>query len=89
MMKNTLSILLMATLITSSAFADNNHGTHVSGTIGATGNNGTTSGGSGRDILIGGTGTDLSRPAPTGTVTFFVNGTSVVASAVQILMTIR
>jgi len=51
---SAMSIILFG----SSVFADHGHGTHVAGTIGAVGNNGTAIGGNGRDVLLGGAGTD-------------------------------
>jgi subtilisin family serine protease len=54
MLGSAMSIMLFG----GSVFADNGHGTHVAGTIGAVSNNGTAIGGNGRDVLLGGAGTD-------------------------------
>ena len=87
--RNILAITISTLFLSSSIFADNNHGTHVAGTIGAVGNNSTAIGGSGRDVLVGGTGADRSTSAPTGTVTFFDSNVGVVLFAVQTIMTLR
>ena len=87
--RNILAIIISALFLSSSIFADNNHGTHVAGTIGAVGNNGSSIGSQGRDVLVGGTGADRSTSVPTGTITFFDSGVVVVAFAVQAMMTAR
>jgi subtilisin family serine protease len=51
---SAMSVMLFGTTV----FADNNHGTHVAGTIGAVGNNGTAIGRQGNDVLLGSSGTD-------------------------------
>ena len=51
---STLAIMFLS----GSILADGGHGTHTPGTIGAIGNNGASIGGNGRDVLIGGLGSD-------------------------------
>jgi subtilisin family serine protease len=78
-MKKVLFAAAMAiTVASGAAFADNGHGTHTAGTIGAVGNNGTAIGGQGRDVLIGGVGTD-----------YLGIGVSLVFASVQYLVQVR
>ena len=86
--RNILGIAFAAVMLSGSVLA-NGHGTHTAGTIGATGNNTASSGGYGRDVLVGGTGADRSGGVPTGTVTFFDSTIGGVLFVVQTIMTIR
>lgn len=58
MKKLVFAVAMAISVASGSAFADNGHGTHTAGTIGAVGNNGTAVGGQGRDVLVGGLGAD-------------------------------
>lgn len=58
MRKYILGSMLSIFFLSGTMIADNGHGTHTAGTIGAMGNNGTAIGGNGRDLLLGGVGTD-------------------------------
>ena len=58
-MKNLfLATAIAISVASGAAFADNGHGTHTPGTIAAVGNNDTAIGGDGRDVLVGGLGSD-------------------------------
>lgn len=83
--KYILASAVSVVFLSGSIFA-NGHGTHTAGTIGATGNNGTaTTGNNGRDLLVGGTGADRSGGVPTGTVTFRIDGNTMIILAMQLM----
>jgi hypothetical protein len=82
------AFMITIALLTGIGRAQTGHGTHTPGTIGAVGNNGTGTGGSGRDVLVGGTGADRAGVTPTGSVIFFT-GLEIAVSGVQLLSKIR
>ena len=63
MRKYILGSMLSVLFLSGTLLADIGHGTHTAGTIGAVGNNGTTLGGGGRDLLLGGAGGDYLEAA--------------------------
>ena len=88
MRKNISALLIAISLMAGIANGQSGHGTHTPGTVAAVGNNGVSIGGSGRDVLVGGTGAERTSAVPTGSVVFFT-GLEMAISGIQLLVKFR